>query len=135
MADKSDISTLKAWLVVLVSLLDEAAVLALIFLGLWVFHVRITWTVVLVVALMVIGFAFIVHKALIPSLRRKKMTGAEGMLGLVGRVTEPLQPEGTIKVGNEYWKAKSVEGNIGAGEEVEVIAIKGLSLDVRRKTT
>ena len=133
MTKKSEISVLKAWLIVLVSLLDEAAVLALIFLGLWFFHVKITWAIILVIGLVIIALVFIMHKAVIPSLLRKKVTGTGGMIGMVGKVTEPLKPEGTVKVNDEYWKAKSVEGDIGIGEEVEVVRIQGLNLDVKRK--
>jgi membrane protein implicated in regulation of membrane protease activity len=133
MTKKDEISALKAWLVVLVSLLDDALVLALIFVGLWLFHVKITWTLILIIALVMVAFAFIMHKAVVPSLRRKKITGTEAMIGMVGTVTEPLSPEGTVKVKDEYWKARSVEGNIGIGEEVEVVSIAGLSLEVKRR--
>ena len=135
MTKKSETSVMKAWLIVLVSLLDDAAVLALIFLGLWFFHVKITWTIILVIGLVIVAFVFIMHKAVIPSLLRKKVTGTEGMMGMVGKVTEPLEPEGTVKVMDEYWKAKSVDGNIGISEEVEVVRIEGLNLEVKRKTT
>ena len=133
MTKKSEISVLKAWLIVLVSLLDDALVLALIFLGLWLFHVKINWVLILVIGLVMVAFVFIMHKAVVPSLMRKKVTGTEGMIGMIGKVTEPLKPEGSVKVKGEYWKAKSVEGDIEIGEEVEVTHIVGLSLEVKRK--
>lgn len=135
MAGEGEISRRKAWLIVLVSFLDDAVVLTLIFLGLWLFHVRITWTLILIIALVMVAFVFIMHKAVIPSLRRKKVAGSEGMIGTVGMVMEPLNPEGTVKIKDEYWKARSVEGNIMVGEEVEVMGIIGLKLEVKRKTT
>jgi membrane-bound serine protease (ClpP class) len=135
MTGKGEISSLKAWLIVMVSLLDDAVVLALVFLGLWLFHVKITWTIILIIGLAMIFFVFLMHKAVIPSLRRKKVTGAEGMIGMAGRVTESCRPKGTIKVKDEYWRARSVEGNIGAGEDVEIVGINGLSLEVRRKVS
>jgi membrane protein implicated in regulation of membrane protease activity len=134
MTKKGETSVLKAWLIVLVSLLDDALVLVLIFLGLWLFHVKITWVLILIIALVMVAFVFIMHKAVVPSLLRKKVTGTEGMIGIVGTVTEPLSPEGMVKVKDEYWKARSVEGDIGIGEEVEVVGIAGLSLEVKRKT-
>ena len=135
MNKKGEISTLKAWLIVLVSLLDDAAVLALIFLGLWFFHIKITWAIILVVALVIVALFFIIHKAVVPSLRRRKVTGAEGMIGLTGKVIESLKPEGMIEIKGEYWKAKSVEGEIRAGNVVEVLEINGLILEVRRKAS
>jgi len=133
MNKKGEISVLKAWLIVVASLIDDAAVLALIFLGLWYFHVKITWAIILVVALAVVVFFFIVHKAVVPSLRRRKVTAAEGMIGLTGEVMEPLKPEGIVKIKGEYWKARSVEGNIRAGDAVEVTGIEGLNLEVKKK--
>jgi membrane protein implicated in regulation of membrane protease activity len=133
MTKKGETSLLKAWLLVLVSLIDDAIVLALVFLGLWYFHVKITWVLILIIALVMVAYVFIMHKAVVPALRRKKVTGIESMVGMVGRVTEPLAPVGTVKVKDEYWKARSLEGNIAAGEEVEVVGIAGLSLEVKKK--
>jgi membrane-bound serine protease (ClpP class) len=134
MQKKGEISLLKAWLIVLASLLDDALVLALVFLGLWYFHVRVTWIIILVIALAMVGFFFIVHKAVIPNLRRRKVTGREGMLGLTGRVTQPLDPKGTVIVKGEYWQARSIEGKIEIGETVEVVGIQGLELEVKRRS-
>ena len=33
----------------------------------------------------------------------------------------------------EYWKAKSVDEDIAAGEEVEILGVNGLTLAVRLK--
>lgn len=126
-------STLKVWLLVAASLIDDAAVLVLIFLGLWFFHVKITWVIILVVVLVVIAFFLIMHKAVVPAFRRRQVTGAEGMLGASGEVTRALKPTGTVKIKDEYWQARSVEGAIKQGEEVEVVAIDGLTLTVKRK--
>ena len=41
--------------------------------------------------------------------------------------------ESIIKVKGEYWKAKSVEGDIKAGEKVEIVGVEGLVLKVKRK--
>ena len=46
---------------------------------------------------------------------------------------KPLTPVGAIKVVGEYWKAKSVDGDIAAGEEVEILRINRLTLEVKRK--
>ena len=55
------------------------------------------------------------------------------MIGLTGEVTEPLTPVGVVRVGGEYWKAKSVGENIAVGEEVEILALNGLTLIVKPK--
>jgi membrane-bound ClpP family serine protease len=66
---------------------------------------------------------------------RRRVTGAEGMIGLTGTVTQTLQPRGTVKINDEYWKAKSLEGKIGKGEEVEVVGISELVLEVKRRVS
>ncbi len=133
MDKKGEMSARKAWLIVAISFLDDVAILALIFLGLWFFDIKITWSIILIVGLVIVFFVLIMHKAVIPSLRLKKVTGSEGMIGMTGEVTEPCCPKGTVKVHNEYWKAISVEGDITINEEIEVVGIDRLVLEVRRK--
>ena len=130
---KREKTTLKDWLIVLVSLLDEVAVLALIFVVLWFFGVKVPLWVIIAAALLLAPLAFIIHKAIIPSLHKRKSVGAEGMIGLEGEVVEPLTPSGVVKVGGEYWRAKSVGGDIAAGETVEILRLNRLRLEVRRK--
>ena len=125
-------SSRKAWLLVLASLIDDALVLALVFIGLWYFHVKITWQIILVIVLAMAGFIVLMHKAVVPALRRRKVTGSEGMIGMTGRVTQRLDPAGTVMIKGEYWQASSIEGKIESGEEVEVVSIDGLKLKVRK---
>ncbi len=125
--------TIKDWLIVLVLLLDEAAALGLVLLVLWFFRIRISLPIVIVIALLLGTFVFITHKVIIPSFHKKQVTGSEGMIGLEGEVIEPLTPVGVIRVGGEYWKAKSVGENIAVGEEVEILEVDGLRLVVKRK--
>jgi len=127
-------STVKDWLKVLVLLLDEAAVVALVVLILWVLEIKIPLLITIPVALVLGALVFIIHKAVIPTFHRKKITGSEGMIGLKGEVTQPLIPMGTVRVGDEYWKAKSVADNIAVGEEVEILGLEGLTLKVNRKS-
>jgi membrane-bound ClpP family serine protease len=133
MADRGGISGLKAWLLVLASLLDDAALLAVLFLALRFFHVKITWPIILAVCLLVAAYLVIMHRAVVPALRRRKVTGAEGMIGQTGKVSSPLRLEGMIKIKDEYWEARSVDGDISADEDVEVVGINGLLLEVKRK--
>ena len=124
--------TLGDWLKVLVLLLDEAAVVALVILVLRFFGIQIPLPITIVIALMVGAFVFVIHIAVIPSFHRKQVTGREGMIGLQGRVVEPLTPIGVIIVVGEHWKAKSVEKNIEVDEDVEIVGIDGLTLRVVR---
>lgn len=128
------IRSIKDWLIVLVLLLDEVAALALVILILWLFQIRIPFTVTIVIALLLGTFAFITHKVIIPSFHKKQVTGSEGMIGMEGKVIEPLRPFGVIHVEGELWKAKAVDDDdIEAGEDVEILELKKLILEVKRK--
>ena len=135
MTKKGESSTIKAWLIVMVALLDEVAVLAIVFLALWYFKVQISLPAIIAIGLVLGAFAFITHRAIVPSLRRKKVTGAEGMIGMVGEVVATLKPDGVVKISGEYWQAKSLDGNIETGEDVEIQGIDRLKLEVRRKVS
>jgi len=125
--------TIKDWLIVLVLLLDEAVAVVLVLLVLRFLGIKLPLSVAIVIALLLGAFIFITHKVIIPALRKKKVTGSEGMIGLKGEVIEPLTPVGVIIIGGEYWKAKSVGEDIAAGEEVEILRLDGLTLKVRLK--
>ncbi len=134
MAKKGDKSTLRDYLTVLVVLSDDIAVLVLVFVLLWVFKVQLPVEVMTFMGLVMVTVIFVVNRAVLLSLRRKKVTGAEGMVGLVGKVVKPLRPGGVVKVGGEYWQAKSLNGSVDVGEHVEIMGMEGLHLKVRRKT-
>jgi len=125
--------TIKDWLIVLVLLLDEVAALVLVLLVLSFFNIRIPLWVTVVIALLLGGFAFMVHKVIIPSFHKKPVTGSEGMIGLEGTVIESLTPFGIIRIEGEYWKAKSVDENIAVGGEVEILRLNKLTLEVKCK--
>ena len=133
MNKQGEMSTLKAWLIVLASLIDDIVVLGLVFLIVWVFRVKITLALILVLAAGIIIWAFIMHKAVIPAMRRRKVMGAEGMIGAQGVVSETLGPVGMVEIKGEYWKAAGVNGKIEKGQEIEVVGIKGLTLEVKEK--
>ncbi len=125
--------SIKDWLIVGLLLLDEVAALVLVLLVLWFFKIRISFEIVIVIALLLGTFVFITHKVIIPSFHKRKVTGSEGMMGLVGEVIEPLTPVGVVRVEGELWKAKSVEDDIAAGEDVEILRLEKLTLEVKRK--
>jgi membrane-bound ClpP family serine protease len=135
MTKKSEISTKKAWLIVLVSLIDDIIILAVVFGVLWYFKVTLPLWAMIVIGLALGTFIFVRTWAVLPSLRRKKVTGAEGMIGMTGEVVEVLKPKGVIRVGGEYWQAKCLNGDIETGEEVEIVGINRLKLEVRRKVS
>ena len=124
-------TTFGDWLKILVLLLDEAVVVVIIFLVLHFLDVQIPLLITIFVAIPIAVLVFIIHIKVIPSFHRKQTTGREGMMGLQGRVVQPLAPVGTIHVKGENWKAKSI-GDIEVDEYVEIVGIEGLMLTVRQ---
>lgn len=53
-------------------------------------------------------------------------------VGQVGVTTSQLTPAGTVQVASELWSAIAEEEVIGAGEQVEILAVEGLRLRVRK---
>ncbi len=96
----------------------------------------IIWAVVAGLALL---FAIIGGLAL-TVLRRKPATGREGLIGAVGTVRTPLDPDGLIFVQGELWQATASGEDPDALPPIEprvpvtVQAMDGLRLLVRRAT-
>ena len=124
--------TITDWFKVLVLLLDEAAALVVIILLFRFFHITIPLPVTVILGLLAGVLIFMLHKAVIPSFHRKIITGSEGMLGKRGRVVKSLNPTGTIVIENEHWRAKSTDSSIDVEENVEIVAVDGLTLQVKR---
>lgn len=125
--------TARDWLIVMVLLLDELAVVVLVLLALWYFDVNMPASLAVVLALVLGGVVFLTHRVIIPSFHRKEVTGRSAMVGLEGSVIEPLRPDGMVRVTGECWKATAPDGYIPEGETIEVIGSAGLTLTVRRK--
>ena len=127
-------SKIKDWLKVLVLLLDEAVAVVIVFFVLRLLGIEVPLPIMIIVALLLGVIGFVICKAVIATFHKKPVTGAGELIGLEGEVVEPLTPNGMVKVKGEYWKAKSLSGDIRAGEEVEVLRMEGLTLRVKRKS-
>jgi len=126
-------ATARDWLKVMILLLDEVAVLVILFLALRYFGVELPLPVTVILALLAGVLIFMVHKAVIPSFHRQQVTGREGMIGMQCKVVEALTPLGVVTVVGEHWKAKAADEDIEVDEDVEIVAIDRLMLSVRRK--
>ncbi|MBI1920441.1 MAG: nodulation protein NfeD [Geobacter sp.] len=94
-------------------------------------YLRVSWQVIVItVAATVIFFLFAVTKAL-KAYRKKPATGAEGLVGERGKADTDIAPEGKVFVRGEYWEAWSDEP-ISAGEKIEVVAVEGMRVKVRK---
>jgi membrane-bound serine protease (ClpP class) len=80
------------------------------------------------------AFAVFVLGAIIRGQRRRKATGAEGMIGTIAIARTPLDPTGTVLAQGELWTAASEGGKVAPGEEVVVSRVEGLKLWVTKKS-
>ncbi len=79
----------------------------------------------------VAGIMLTVATLVARSQRARASLGAEGMVGATGVTRGRLAPVGPVLLRGEYWTAESDEV-VDAGERVEVTAVDGLRLRVRR---
>ncbi len=61
--------------------------------------------------------------------RIRVTTGAEGLLGETGEALSACDPEGSVRLRGEIWKARA-DPHVARGERVVVEAVDGLTLSV-----
>ncbi len=89
--------------------------------------------VILVAIVFGLMFAVIVGFAL-RAQKRPIQTGQESLAGQTGIAKTNIAPEGQVQAAGELWSAKLAEGSeqIRRGERIEVVAVEGLVLKVKR---
>jgi membrane-bound serine protease (ClpP class) len=92
--------------------------------------VPVILTTVIVTALF---FIWIIGKA-VRAHRKKVTTGKEGMLLEIGTAQTDLDTNGIIMIHGELWSAESINGKINKGDKVQVVAVQGMILQVRRSS-
>lgn len=98
----------------------------------WGVALRVSASVIVsTVALFGAFITLVIWKA-ISAHMKKVIVGAEGMIGRVAVAHTALTPRGTVLMDGSFWNAESVNGYVRAGERVEVVAVDGLLLRVRR---
>lgn len=70
--------------------------------------------------------------AILRAQKCKPSVGREWLIGQIGESRTDLTPTGTVFVGGTWWTAEAIDGEIKAGEPVEVVAVNGLRLKVMR---
>jgi len=80
------------------------------------------------------AFAIFVIGAIVRGQRRRKATGAEGMIGKIAIAKTPLDPTGTVLTHGELWTAVSEGGRVAPGEEVIITKVEELKLWVAKKS-
>jgi membrane-bound serine protease (ClpP class) len=90
------------------------------------------WSVLVPAVAAVAIFGGLVVFAIGRTLGLAQASGEGELVGLVGRSVSRLAPVGKIFVRGESWTAHSEGGEIAEGESVEVTAVDGMRLRVRR---
>jgi membrane-bound serine protease (ClpP class) len=78
------------------------------------------------------AFVVMTAGAIIRMRRGGGPTGAAALIGQTATVRSHLNPDGFIFVKGERWKAIAEDAPVNEGEKVQVTAVKGLTLTVRR---
>jgi membrane-bound serine protease (ClpP class) len=95
---------------------------------------RISWAVIIpVVAASALLFIVTLTVA-IRAQRSKVDTGREGLIGLAGKALTDIGEDGQVFIRGEYWNARSDEPVV-KGDRVMVVAVDGLRLQVRKRTS
>jgi membrane-bound serine protease (ClpP class) len=82
--------------------------------------------------LILAGFVvFASRKALAAHRDEPVRTGSEELVGAVGEVREPLDPDGQVFLNGALWRARSTDGErVELGNRVRVRSVDGLTLEV-----
>ena len=62
---------------------------------------------------------------------RRKVVGAQALIGTEGEVLAPCRPVGQVRISGELWEARCDQG-ADRGETVRVVGLRGLTLLVER---
>jgi len=89
------------------------------------------WSVLLPSVAGLGAFAAIVVFSVGRTIWVRQTAGVDEMYGMIGRADTALEPDGRVYVRGEYWNAHA-EDPVAQGEQVEVIAVEGLKLRVRK---
>jgi membrane-bound serine protease (ClpP class) len=94
---------------------------------------RVSISAIITVAVLTgLFFAFAIAKV-VQAQRKRAVTGREGLIGTLAHARTSLDPEGTVLVKGELWAASAVDGPVAPGQQVEIVAVDGFHLQVRRK--
>jgi membrane-bound serine protease (ClpP class) len=90
------------------------------------------WQVLVPAVAAVSLFGFVVVASIGKTFATPQIAGVEEMLGMRALAVTVLNPDGTVFVHGENWMARASDGPIEAGESVEITAMDGLLLTVRK---
>jgi membrane-bound serine protease (ClpP class) len=93
--------------------------------------VRVNPWLIGTMALAITAFSMGILRALLSAGRLPPQAGAQKLIGHRGKALTDLTPAGQARVDLQDWSVLSVDRDIMAGEEIEVVGISGVRLQVR----
>ena len=117
---------------ILSTLLEEAALAAIVLWGLPQLGIHLPLAVLIILMAVLAAYAIITYRLGSRALGRKSVVGLSDMVGSQGRVVSPLDLEGLVRIKGELWQSRADGRRIDVGEEVTVVGQEGLKLIVRR---
>jgi len=112
-------------LTIITSLLEEAALVAVVLWLLPRFGINIPLWGLVFMMLALGAYAFVTYRLGMKALVKKPMISPD--IGSRGRTTTPISPTGYVRIKGELWQASS-SSTIDAGEEIAVVGIEGMTL-------
>ncbi len=92
----------------------------------------VSWEIIAMIVIITILFFLVVIGLGIKAQHRKTSTGAEGIIGEIGKAISDLNPGGLVRVHGEIWDAESPDSKIETGSRVIVEKINNLKLKVKK---
>ena len=115
---------------ILTSLLWEVILAVVVLRVLPRFGVNIPlWALIVLMALLG-AYSYITYWLAKRAMDKVPLISLETLISAKGRTTTRLKPRGYVRLGGELWRARA-ESDIGAGEEVTVVGVEGMTLLVR----
>lgn len=93
---------------------------------------KVSLKIITPLGLAILAWSIFIFGKVIQIRLKKPKTGKEALIGERGQALTDISNKGKVFIHGEIWQAKSKE-EIKKGEEVEVVKIKGLTLEVKRK--
>jgi membrane-bound serine protease (ClpP class) len=90
---------------------------------------KIPWATILTATGTTAAFFLFIVGAALRALKRKVVSGAEGLIGAVGTARTDLKPEGLVHVQGEDWKARA-SAPVPKGGQIKVVKLEGLTVYV-----
>jgi membrane-bound serine protease (ClpP class) len=94
-------------------------------------YLRVSWYVIAAVVLVFVGFFGFAVRYVVKAHHKQVTTGSEGLVGLIGKVKQKIDPSGLVLVAGELWRATADEP-IEKEERVKVVSSDGMEIKVEK---